>query len=416
MEGEGKKMSALSERYSQWKKAGNSTLRRIAFSEEARVRNSPYFYDLDEIMSVIDFESTMARLGIEVERVDASGEWRGYCPDHEKYKGVRPSDPKWYVNEHTGLTYCQTEGRGSNIVEVAMNVWGMKYPAEAAEALKNGKVLSIRGAIERRASASERAEVDEEELKKRLERSVSSVERVLEDGLLTQRALEYFSRDGISRETLDKFGVSECTSGKYAGRAIVPFLGDGLETVGFIAIDLIGKDRRPEMEAESLVRLDSGLDFGETLEYCRKNYRKTLYASGFVGRRHLYGFYENVGFSKSRPRDLMVVEGERDCMKMMQEGIPCVSVHGTSVKDEQIALLKKTGVLGGIERLFLGFDMDEAGNKAVEKAFARFSSEMDADRIYSLDFPDGKDPKKFNGDEIRTFMEESVIKCRRSRK
>ena len=88
-------------------------------------------------------------------------------------------------------------------------------------------------------------------------------------------------------------------------------------------------------------------------------------------------------------------------IKMIQEGIPCVSVHGTIVKNEQIAMLRKMNP----DITYLGFDMDDAGREACEKAYNQLSGELN--RIYTLNFPDGKDPKKFNGQEMRKILDNS---------
>ena len=115
-------------------------------------------------------------------------------------------------------------------------------------------------------------------------------------------------------------------------------------------------------------------------------------------------------FLEKRQKQIVIVEGERDCLKLMQEGIPCVSIHGTSIKDEQLLKLKRSGVLSNLDEVYLGFDMDEAGNIATEKAFEVLSSEIDSNKIYVLNFPNSKetgekrDPKKFTGDQIRWLM------------
>ena len=109
--------------------------------------------------------------------------------------------------------------------------------------------------------------------------------------------------------------------------------------------------------------------------------------------------------------DVMLVEGERDTLKMLQEGIRCLGCHGTSIKTEQKIMLNK--LLVNTKHLFLGFDMDEAGDKATEKAFESLSEIMDANKIYVLNFPPDKlgnkrDPKKFNGRQIRRLMEHTI--------
>ena len=70
-------------------------------------------------------------------------------------------------------------------------------------------------------------------------------------------------------------------------------------------------------------------------------------------------------------------------------------------------MLKTSGVLGKIKELFLGFDMDAAGNEATIKAKEIFSKEIDENKIYVLNFPDGKDPKKFCREELLAIIQYS---------
>lgn len=382
---------------------------RIRHREEARLP-AVSKERLEALMSSIDFESTMARLGIEVKHV-GGGEYVGYCPDHEMYRGVAPSDPKWYINSRTGLTYCQTESRGSNIVTVAKHIWerstGRKYTSEQVyDMLLDGNAVEIRFTPVRESVHRERTEEEKEKLARSLER----VRPVLEDGHVNRQTEAYFAKTGITRDTLEKFGVAS-----YGDRAIVPFLDRNLELCGYIAIDTIGKDAWARKMAEQQIRTEGNGDIGSLAEEYLKKYRKTLYSPGFAGRFHMYGFYENLSFVKESHDRLVLVEGERDCMKLMQEGVPCLSCHGTSVKEEQLLLLKTSGVLGNLRELYLGFDMDEAGNRAVEKAMAQFSQEMDYDRIYVLRFPENKDPKWFSRGELEHFMEYSRENAIRSR-
>ena len=96
----------------------------------------------------------------------------------------------------------------------------------------------------------------------------------------------------------------------------------------------------------------------------------------------------------------MIVEGERDCIKMIQEGIPCVSIHGSILKDKQLELL--TRCFNRSTKIHIGLDMDEAGRNGANKMLETLKPYYD--RVDILDFPDGKDPKKFSGDEIRKII------------
>ena len=362
--------------------------------------------EIKELMSYIDFESTMLRLGIDAKR-SKPHEWRALCPDHVKYKGVPSSDPNWFINDETGLTYCFTEARGSNIVEVAKNIWGLSTEREAFNRLKDGMTLPIvLDSCKLSIEDNEETESDDERLKESLE----EIEPILESCCLDDFAIDYFKKDGIEKLTLDKFGVVSASYGRYKSRVIIPFFEEGMRLTGYVAVDTLGKEAWAKEHARYRYGIDSSVPYEELVEMFKKKYRKALYAPGFQSRKHIYGFYENMDFLEKRQRQIVIVEGERDCLKLMQEGIPCVSIHGTSIKDEQLLKLKRSGVLSNLDEVYLGFDMDEAGNIATEKAFEVLSSEIDSNKIYVLNFPNSKetgekrDPKKFTGDQIRWLM------------
>ena len=50
---------------------------------------------------------------------------------------------------------------------------------------------------------------------------------------------------------------------------------------------------------------------------------------------------------------------------------------------------------------------DANGNEATVKAKEIFSKEIDEDKIYVLNFPEGKDPKKFCREELLAIIQNS---------
>ena len=371
---------------------------------------------IEELMSSIDFESTMARLGIEVRHVSGD-QWVGMCPDHVKYTGRTPSDPKWYINSRTGQTFCQTEGRGGSIVSVAQHVWGLPTWGDAYDALANGVELAL--VMPQFFRQNEEQQKQDESNEAKLRKALDSVMPIFMDNVITSDCERYFAKDGICLETIENYGVSHCNSGYYRDRALLPFIDGKQELCGYIAIDTLGKEKWAEQQVRKLMLIDGTLDEDKALEMCQKKYRKTLYAPGFNGRNHLYGLYEDEEFLSHPVDELMLVEGERDCLKMKQEGIPCLSIHGTYLKDGQIKLLMDNGIIKNLKRLYLGFDMDKAGDKACEDITEKMSEYMDWNRIYTLVFPDRdgekQDPKKFSHDEMTRIMAHSVENGIRSR-
>lgn len=367
--------------------------------------------EIKELMNYIDFESTMLRLGIDAKKSNAH-EWRALCPDHIKYKGVPSSDPNWVINDENGLTYCFTESRGSNIVEVAKNIWGLPTEREAFNRLKDGIALPI--ALESGGGIFvEGVDDDAESDAERLKESLEEVEPILESCCLDGFALDYFKKDGIEKLTLDKFGVVSSNYGRYRGRAIIPFFEKGMNLIGYIAIDTLGKQEWAKEHAKYRYGIDSSVPYEELVQIFEKKYRKTLYAPGFQSRKHIYGLYENMDFLEKPQKQIVIVEGERDCLKLMQEGIACISIHGTYLKEDQIILMKENGIFQNAEEIYLGFDMDDAGDSATEKVFESLSREIDSNKIYVLNFPNSRetgekrDPKKFTGDQIHWLMDYS---------
>ena len=356
---------------------------------------------LSTVMENIDLGEALQRLGVDA-RPSGNGEWCGFCPDHELFKGVPPSHPKWYINERTGICYCHTESRASNLVETARRLIGCRSNEEAAEFLLGGRPIEVRFKPARREDAISE-EASQAEKAKALARSIKSMIPVIASGSLSRQCIEFFARDGITIDTLEQYGVCSCESGRYSGRAVVPFIDGNEELCGFVAVDYLGRDRRAEMMARRHFRLDDSVPLDRLVEMYKSDYRKALYAPGFQGHCHIYGFHENQDLLSKPHNSLVVVEGERDCLKLNQEGVPCISIHGTCLKDGQRVMLKSSGLLDKVD-LYLGFDMDSAGDKAVEKCMEVLSGEMDADRIYVLNFPDGKDPKKFARKELVGLM------------
>jgi DNA primase len=80
----------------------------------------------------------------------------------------------------------------------------------------------------------------------------------------------------------------------------------------------------------------------------------------FEKNKHLYGFYRWA--RKVVPR-LYLVEGQLDVVRMYQLGLPACAVLGSSISDQQVALLQDHA---RCDQISLAFDNDEVGRKAVE--------------------------------------------------
>lgn len=387
---------SFSSQYEKWKK-------RRSFKDKGI---SPA--KLKHLMDHIDLQGVLMQLGIEVKQ-QGPHEWRGTCPDHVQKCGRIPSGQDWVINDETGLTFCFTESRGSNIVEIAKTLWDLPTAWDAYEKLLSGASCAIKFDPNKWVREQEQKEEEKLQEEEKLKKSLEEVTPIFETCKVNSSSLEYFQNDGIDSETLDKFGIVSAEYGRYRNRVLIPFFGKGLELSGYIAVDTLGKEKWAREHAKYHYGVDSTIPLEELIPIFEKKYRKTLYAPGFQSRFHLYGMYENLDFLENRKDFLMLVEGERDCLKMMQEGIPCLSIHGTFIKEEQITLLRDEGFFTSLKEIYLGFDMDNAGNDACSRGLKVLSQEIDYTKIFCLNFPNGpkgekQDPKKFTGSQILELM------------
>ena len=321
-------------------------------------------------------------------------QWKGYCPDHFIHDGHAQHLPKWFMSAETGDCMCFTSSKASNFIYIAKRMYRLNTLEETIKVLTNGEKLILpppefvlNEDVEDARAANEQKKLED------LQKGIEMVKKLLNRGELNDKCIEYFANDGITKDTLNFLGICSVEHGYLEGRAIIPFLNENREICGYVAVNYMGKEWWVKKNYDKMRKIDSQVK----IESIEKSYRKTLYCPGFTSRNHLYGLYEvlNGGDNIS---DLVIVEGERDAMKLLQEGIDCVSIHGTALKDEQRTMLKRINP----SRLYLGFDMDKAGNIAAEKAYYALNGEVED--LYVLNFPEGNDPKKFNQEELLNLI------------
>lgn len=350
------------------------------------------FGEIEWLMEIIDVETCLSRLDIHMTHTSGE-EWEGFCPDHMIFRGVEPSDPKWYLNLKSGKTFCQTEGRGSNLVFTCARL--LK---------KNGTFLTlqdcenaVRFLVGRDCSESEISLLKTKNLLRKLKRKdkenlppsktwEKDILFCIENGYRSARCNEFFLRPpdkpatNITEETLRHFKVFEKTNGKYVNRAIIPiFLNKELK--GFVAVDIFGKKK--------------WLENHPTLT--ERDYKKTLYPStetGFFRKEVLFGYDE----CKKNADFIILTEGAREVMKLWQEGFPnSLAILGASMSDEQFLLLTKLAP----KKLLLMFDGDKAGRNIAQNVYEKTKELFNVEII---NLPEGVDPKQYDSNQFKKLI------------
>ena len=361
--------------------------------------------ELEYICSVVDLKTVLSRLGIETEWT-GENELKGYCPDHFKRTGRQPSDPRWYLNTKTGKCICFTEGRGSNIVRVIKNVLNLNSLEEAKEFMLNGnKVPSVFELNKMTTVTSEDSRKTDRE-KKHVEQ-MEEAKKVLNSGKITQKALDFFKKDAILSNMLSKLNICCLEEGRYANRAIVQFLNSEKEMVGFVAIDTIGKKEWVKRKVRSYVGIQGCKNLSELKSIilkAKKSYKKVMFCTGSPTGKHVYGLNEYIIPQNMNTEKIVLVEGERDAIKLLQEGISALSNHGAKLTLEQRDIVLSLNP----KEIYLAFDGDDAGRVATQKALKMLEGKVGY--VIPMDIPVGKDPKKFNGSEFLQLMEQEKSK------
>ncbi len=113
----------------------------------------------------------------------------------------------------------------------------------------------------------------------------------------------------------------------------------------------------------------------------------------------------NLNYAKNeKGRNLILVEGYMDALMLYQAGIKnVVAVLGTAFNDNHVKTLKKY-----CDKVFLLFDNDEAGTKAVERAIPFLVENNLKIRVVKL--YGAKDPDEF----VKKFGREKFVECLKS--
>jgi len=143
---------------------------------------------------------------------------------------------------------------------------------------------------------------------------------------------EYYIKRGFHPETLDMFDVGLCfeKNRPMSGRVVVPVYDEGYNYIG-----CVGRSTNELMQP------------------------KWLHEKGFK-KSVLYGLNMAAEHIKNS-QTAILVEGQGDVWRMYEANYKnCVGIFGSSINDDQLLLLEKSGALN----LVILTDSDEAGQKA----------------------------------------------------
>lgn len=210
----------------------------------------------------------------------------------------------------------------------------------------------------------------------------------------TAHAATYFKNRGVSPETIEKFQLGYCPTGKslYDHIKRKNPEAESLERSGlFFATktgDLIPKFRErlifPISDARGVVRGFGGRIIEDRPEIAK--YLNSEDSPVFNKRFLLYGFHI-ARSAIQKNKSALIMEGYMDVIMAHQYGFSsAVGTMGTALTREQVTTLKSI-----VDTVYLVFDSDAAGQSAIEKSIELLSQEGVASRIIVLPQKDPAD-------------------------
>lgn len=347
------------------------------------IRDRLRYRDIEWLMPSLDVVDVLERLG--AERITTHGnEVQCLCPDHEMFVNRVSSHPNWTCNADTGVTYCRTEPRGSNLVWTVRRVLDCSLK-EAVKFMTGSDASRLQGAA--MLGKIKRMRRSKEEDKRKPVR-LDNMEEDLINRYISDACYGFYMHPtgkkptNIARETVDYYRVFERRWGYYSNRTVIPFFMRG-KLVGFCAVDLLGCDKW---------LLEHPLSDED-------DYRKTLYPLNFRGKECLFGFDE----CEKNAEHLLVTEGAREVMKLWQEGFKSsVGCLKATISDEQMLLITELTP----KEVVMFFDGDEAGWSATDKNAEKLSRICKVRKCY---LPVGMDPKNLNRNDIKKLIKRSKL-------
>ena len=327
----------------------------------------------------------------------------GLCPFHSE------RSPSFTVNQDKQIYHCFGCGRGGDVFSFWMEYHNLSFP----QSLKD---LAERYNIELPRYGSLRDEREKAELRELLFKTnglaADYFHTVLVRSPEGKPGRDYFSRRGISRETISKFKLGYAVN-KWDG--LINYLRtknislDAGAKAGLLVSKkdggyydhFRGRIIFPIFDLNHQVIGFGGRVLDDSLPKYINTPETPLYHKGYS----LYGL--DSAFRNIREEGLaIIVEGYMDMLALRQHGISnVVATLGTAFTSNQIRRLK-----GYTKEVIVLFDPDDAGREAALKSFPLFLNEGVSAKVLVL--PQGEDPDSFvnryGADEFRGLLKEAV--------
>lgn len=337
----------------------------------------------DELVEEIRINNDIVDVVSEYVKLEKKGKnYFGLCPFH------REKTPSFSVEPIKQIFYCFSCNKGGSVFQFISLI-------EKLDFVESVRFLADRAKIQL-------PEGDDEEQKEKARQK----QEIMKVNLLAARffyevlnspegetARGYFAKRGLSRHTVNKFGLGyspEAWDGLLKhllskGLSELLILKSGLALTnknGGFYDRFRGRVMFPIFDVRGNVIAFGG----RVMDGSQPKYMNSPETMVYNKRNHLYA----LNFAKnSSEKRLIVVEGYMDVISLHQSGIiNTVASLGTALTDSQGKLLKKYA-----EEVVISYDADSAGQAATDRGL-ELLDDMGC-KVKVLTVPDGKDPDEY---------------------
>ena len=339
---------------------------------------------IDEVASRADIVSI---IGEYIPLTQKGNDWWGCCPFHQE------KTASFSVSPEKKFYYCFGCHAAGTVFNFVMNVDGLSYP-EAIEKLAKKTGVTLQYSDSAKASKEDKIAKKKAEYINLYNKITTSFHYFLMETESGKFALDYITKRGLSRQTLEKFKIGYSPADRFW---LKKFLLKKNYSEEFLKESGLFSERYPDCSFFSDRLMFPTFDReGNTIAFGGRflrgdsdkspKYLNSKDLLWFKKGKNLFAFNfarENI----KKQKKVIFCEGYMDCIAYHQCGINiAVATNGTALTEDQIRLVKNTGA----ETVLLSFDNDKAGLMATKKAIA-LCRPMDLN-VKFIQLHGGKDP------------------------
>ena len=310
----------------------------------------------------------------------------GLCPFHSE------KTPSFTVSPEKQIFHCFGCGEGGNVFSFLIKHQGLSFPeAVKTVAARYGIDLPTRQDNRQKRAVSER-----QRLLNANRQAFDFYRRQLQDSGHGRQALTYLENRGISKQTIERFGIGYAPPGwdnllrHLTSKGVSPTLA---KLAGLVVSKREGQgvyDRFRNRIVIPIFNLSREVIAfgGRVFDDAKPKYLNSPETPLFNKSATLFNLHRARGKCR-QTGEVVIVEGYFDLIAVVQSGIEnVVATLGTALTPDHVRHLK-----GYARKMMLVYDGDEAGLQAAARSYETFARQAVDARVAVL--PSGHDPDSF---------------------